>query len=117
VESPIQLFKIFHNQTISFSRKEKTMKPIFVTITLLALTACAEYHPCYQLTGTALAQCEVGVAARMPVLSHGDDGNGGGQTLGQSQAASGEMNPGETQSGPTGNTDSGASTGFSAISG
>jgi hypothetical protein len=43
-------------------------------VAALALTACAESQSCYQLTGTALAQCEAAMAARIAELPHGDDG-------------------------------------------
>jgi len=49
-------------------------------------------------------------------------GSGGGeetsaQSLQESQDRSGQTNPGETQAGPTGTTDTGADVGFGAISG
>jgi hypothetical protein len=52
--------------------KKFTLHTAFVAT--LALTACAESQSCYQLTGTALAQCEAAMAARIAELPRGDDG-------------------------------------------
>jgi len=59
--------------------------------------------------------------------SNDSDNHGGGrqaasttstrESQSQSQASSGETNPGETQAGPNGTTDTGANTGIGAFSG
>jgi hypothetical protein len=53
------------------------LKAFVVTLALTALTACAESHPCYQLTGSTLAQCEVDLAARVAAHHYSNDDDSG----------------------------------------
>jgi hypothetical protein len=68
-------------------KRIKRINFLTVLAVVLGLAACAESNPCYQLTGTALAQCETAMTTRIAELPRGG-GNGGGQTRDQSQNAS-----------------------------
>jgi|GEM_PF-4936641 len=101
------------------------MMRIKLTLAALAtastLSGCGDMFadPCMDLqqypTPAAQQQCQTDRAARLAAMPTGG-GGGSRESLADSQARSGAMEPGET-SGPNGTTDSGGDAGFGSISG